>query len=336
MPENPSTTNILMREAERTEEEGMTKKERMEEGLSRIHKNALILMQEFDRIARKYRIRYWMEGGTLIGAVRHKGPIPWDDDIDYMIPREDYELLRRVLPDELGEDFVFIEPKDYPAGTFFDFIPRLVFLPSRIQNPNKETRYYGEILNHLVIDFFIVDDAVPGFFRHKMQTLLLKIVYGLPMGRRYHLDYKSYGFLKGSAVLLLSKIGKLIPRNRILQWYEKISRYGEAERFHKERKNSREVIFSNYLYPVLGRRFPSRWFKRRVRIPYDCLKLPAPVEYDAFLRSIYGDYMQLPPEENQKPEHANPWEFTIDEEKSEYYLSRLPGRKRRTCRNSEK
>ena len=65
----------------------------------------LELLQEFDRICKKHRIRYFGTGGTLLGAIRHKGYIPWDDDIDVSMPKEEYEKFCNVAPQEVREPF---------------------------------------------------------------------------------------------------------------------------------------------------------------------------------------------------------------------------------------
>ena len=90
-----------------------------------IQKRMLDIMLEIDRICKKYSLRYLLDGGTLLGAVRHKGFIPWDDDADVMMPRDDYERFVEVSEKEMRSPFVFQcldNTKEYPYnfGKVFD------------------------------------------------------------------------------------------------------------------------------------------------------------------------------------------------------------------------
>ena len=69
----------------------------------------LAILVEVDKICRKHNITYWLDYGTLLGAVRHKGFIPWDDDVDICVMRKDYDKLRKYLQQELPEQFVFTD-----------------------------------------------------------------------------------------------------------------------------------------------------------------------------------------------------------------------------------
>lgn len=70
----------------------------------------LEMLLELDRICKKYNIKYWLEGGTLLGAIRHNGFIPWDDDIDVSMFREDYKLLKSVIKEELSDKYFYQTP----------------------------------------------------------------------------------------------------------------------------------------------------------------------------------------------------------------------------------
>jgi phosphorylcholine metabolism protein LicD len=74
------------------------------------------MLREFDRICRKYDLKYWSIGGTLIGAIRHKGWIPWDGDIDVGMLEEDYNKLQKIIQKELPNDIEFSEPTDKPCS----------------------------------------------------------------------------------------------------------------------------------------------------------------------------------------------------------------------------
>ncbi|MFR5941210.1 MAG: phosphorylcholine transferase LicD [Parabacteroides merdae] len=72
----------------------------------------LEILKIFDRICRKHNLRYWIDGGTLLGAVRHKGFIPWDDDLDVAMPSEDYKKLDQIIQSELPDHLFWQTPKN--------------------------------------------------------------------------------------------------------------------------------------------------------------------------------------------------------------------------------
>ena len=126
--------------------------------LTAVHQANLKMLKEIDRICRKYEIQYMLDAGTLLGAVRHKGFIPWDDDADVVFTRENYEQFARVVRKELPEGMEFLEPRQLGDGeAFYDFTPRLLYLNSQTHEDEEEMRFYGGKLNHLWVDLFIQD-----------------------------------------------------------------------------------------------------------------------------------------------------------------------------------
>ena len=79
----------------------------------------LKLLRELDRICTKYDIPYWLDGGTLLGAIRHGGFIPWDDDIDLMMPRDDYDKFIDLFEEELGEKYYLSTPRSKNGALSF-------------------------------------------------------------------------------------------------------------------------------------------------------------------------------------------------------------------------
>ena len=149
--------------------------------MSGVHSANLKILKEVDRICRKYKIRYGLDAGTLIGAVRHHGFIPWDDDADVYFTRSQYEAFCKVAPRELPEGMELLEPDKLRGGkAFYDFTPRIIYHNSRRHGDTPEMAYYEGRLGH-----------------------------------RYHLDFKKYSLPHKIFVGGLAAVGRLIPMRAI-------------------------------------------------------------------------------------------------------------------------
>ena len=273
----------------------------MNEVMDQIHAAHIVIIKEIERICKKHNIRYFIESGTLLGAIRHKSAIPWDDDADTAMLRSDFEKFRRVDRDELQEGFAYIEPKDLGNNAIFDFVPRVVMLNSQVHKDSEEERFYGDGMNnHIVVDIFIIDDMHDNDFIHKLTHAALVAVYGMAMGHRYRLDMEKYHGASKIIVQLLSTIGKLFSAETILKWHDKLAVSGR----NKNKKKHR-CYYSNFLIQDIKLVYDKRWFAKDTQVPLDGQWFPAPKEWDLVLKTIYGDYMQLPPEEERVISHCD-------------------------------
>jgi lipopolysaccharide cholinephosphotransferase len=262
------------------------------------------LLVEVDRICRAHGLTYFMDSGTLLGAVRHQGSIPWDDDIDISMFRDDYERFAHIAPEVLRPGFTFVTPQDYGESAFYDFIPHIALGRSRIRpDDDDEMRYYRGHLNHILLDIFIIDEAAPTDRQRKGQIRNLKMIYGLGWGRRYHIDYSVYSAVQRPAVGLLSRLGRSWPQCELDRRYLK-----ESTRY--QGRGSGSVFMSNTVLSSLDCIFERDWFSQTVLLPYEGFEFSAPVGYREVLTEYYGDYLQLPPEEERRPLHfdaGNPY-----------------------------
>ena len=98
------------------------------------------ILREFDSICRKEGIQYSLAYGTMLGAVRHKGFIPWDDDIDVFMWKDEYIKLKKCISNSLSENYKFVEPSDMNPY-FFDLVPRVVDTRYHWQRRRKATKH---------------------------------------------------------------------------------------------------------------------------------------------------------------------------------------------------
>lgn len=242
------------------------------------------IFQEFDRICRKYDIHYTMEGGTLLGAVKYGGFVPWDDDIDVVMKRSEYERFLAIAPGELGEKF-FLQS--------YNNVPEFPLNYAKLclnGTENYNYNYYRiKTMHHGVfMDIFPLDEVKPDRLKkHCSQVGVLtgarvtKLKIHKPSGIRKLI----YGTL---AMLPMKTLIKMIDR-RCKKYNGKNTGY-----FY-------EVCNSNKKFAPM----PREIYDETVRIPFRDGEYEASAHYDRFLQSRFGEnYMQeLPSEAARNPSH---------------------------------
>lgn len=273
--------------------------EREYSDLTRVHEANLKLLKEIDRICRKYRIQYMLDAGTLLGAVRHKGFIPWDDDADVVFTRPNYEKFLKVAERELPKGMTLLRPQDIRGGrVFYDFTTRILYDNSRVHEDNAQMRFYEGKLNHLWVDLFVLDRLPEGKFGAFFAKFLQKVVYGMAIGHRDQIDFSKYSLADKVRVGVLSTVGKLIPMPFLIKLQTVL-----AAKDWKKKTDKR--YYSNYQPDYLYVTLDADWCEETVDLEFEDTVLMAPKGYDHVLTWIYGDYMKLPPREKQVPAHSS-------------------------------
>lgn len=270
-----------------------------EEKLKKAQEASLKLLLEVDRICRKHEIHYMLDSGTLLGAVRHQGFIPWDDDADLAMTRENFEAFRKAAAEELPDTMQLIMPWEYQKGmAFYDFVPRVIYLPSRRHPDNEEAEFYEGKLNHLWVDIFILDTLTEDPSRARAVRFRQKCLYGLSMPRRYHVDFSKYSFLDKARVGFLGSLAMWFSMPGLFLRQERLSvKYNKTQ--------SSRLYYSNYQPDFIDVTIRKDWIEPLKELPFEGHMLPVPNDYDQVLKAVYGDYMQLPPEEKRVPSHSD-------------------------------
>ncbi|MDO4488569.1 MAG: LicD family protein [Eubacteriales bacterium] len=265
----------------------------------------LLILEEIDRLCRLHGITYLLDSGTLIGAVRHEGFIPWDDDVDIAFTRENWERFK-AFSHELKSGFSLLLPEDFAGGTrFFDFTPRVIFDKSirsmggglGFYKGEEAANYYEGRLNHLWVDIFILDNDPDSALLGKIARLKLKALYGMAMHYRFELDMDKYKGMEKLFVMTLSLMGRLVSMPRIFKMYEKTSVW-----FNKNK--TKKLYYSNYQPDWLHCSVEREWSESAIERSFEGKRFMCPKDSESVLTMLYGDYMKLPPEEKRVPTHS--------------------------------
>lgn len=260
--------------------------------LVEIHNVQIEILQKIHDFCKERGLRYSLGGGTLLGAVRHQGYIPWDDDIDIMVPRPDYN----ILINEFQVDNGGITVQDYHTDERFPLIWARFF-------DNRTKLVSTNSVGGVFVDVFPIDglptpDKILDY-RKKMLAYKVK----LRRTTRLHSD----------ALHELRKVSKL--HSNIIYYYLKYSVskviYPKRQMVIKEIDNFFNTYFfdtSNYAGAIVGTYGEKEYmeaevFKSYTELPFEGRMFMCIENYDAYLKKHYGDYMQLPPKEKQVTHH---------------------------------
>lgn len=252
------------------------------EELDNLQHRLVEMLCAFDKVISEHDLQFFLVGGSALGAYRHQGFIPWDDDVDIAMMRSDFEKMERVMAERgnrLG-DFVYAPVEqhiipDAPLGYLYD-------------TTHCEHGYE----NTAKIDIHPIDGVPRGRFLRKIQKVA-SLVYYLS---EYRLPVKN----KGKTIRTISKVILAVTPNRLFDWYMKVCKRIMTAWDDRTSEDicslfgvagyEREVMPRNYLMPLQC-------------VPFEGEKFWIPGDIDPYLKRLYGDYMTLPPEEERFPRH---------------------------------
>lgn len=272
----------------------------MVKGIKDVQKINRKILDEIDRVCKKYNICYYLDCGALLGAVRHGSFIPWDDDVDISFTRDNYEKFIKATEIEWRQsDFILHKPENFLNDRWLDYNIRVVYKKGQADINTYEKvgkRAAKNIWGKPALDIFILDNASDNAFKHKMQCLFLTLYYGLAMGHRKFIDFSEYSLFPKVVVWFLSRIGQHLNRNWIIQKYNYHSQY------YKGCLGS-YYFYSNFPPKDMTKRRKKEWYQNGTTVSIDGISYRAPLDYDMVLKTTYGNYMKLPPEHERIAQH---------------------------------
>ena len=252
--------------------------------LSRLWQTEQDILDEIHSVCVQNGIRYSLAFGTLIGAIRHQGFIPWDDDIDIMMPREEYERFVRVWEQSEHDDFLLQR---------YDTTPDIPNNFSKVRKNHTafiQTEQEKHVLYHkgVFVDIFPFDAVAGGWLSRKLQLAACSVSL---------LYSRGYCSGKGGLSGFVERALLLAPKSK----YRALQLRMEKSAFRwKDHSNG---WFSACTYNACRIVFPADLFDEIIEISFNGKKYYAVKNADTFLRIQYGDYMQLPPEEERVLKH---------------------------------
>lgn len=251
------------------------------------------ILKEFKRVCEKYNISYILSSGTLLGAIRHKGFIPWDDDIDVDMTRENYELFLKHA-DELSDDYYI---QNWNNDNEFGLPFSKIRAKGTICRENKCKNMKN---NGIYIDIFPCD----------------KFNYSID-NRKYFKTLNNLRF----AILLKSTVYEIFQGSKIQRFFKRLtynimyftliiqSREKLIDKYEELVRNNQKQLDGYKYFENGGANKIGVWILERehfddtISVPFENDYFNVPKDYDLCLKSTYGDYMKLPPEDKRRNRH---------------------------------
>jgi lipopolysaccharide cholinephosphotransferase len=256
--------------------------------LQEIKQIELDILKVFHSFCVENNIRYFISHGTLLGALRYKGFIPWDDDLDVLVPREDYDRLMTIFQESKRYRLLSYERNKayrFPYAKLCDMTTRKV-----------EEGYDNGVEMGLDIDVFPLDNWDDDLEKARLEGKRQKrnrFCLGLTKLEKPDSINPAKRFVKGIVMALCKFRGSAYYVETIIQGANK-----------PEQKSSRYM--GSKAWNVYGERdiLPAEVFAEAIELEFEGEKFFAPVGYDTFLTSLYGDYLPEPPVEKRKTHHS--------------------------------
>jgi lipopolysaccharide cholinephosphotransferase len=246
-----------------------------------LRKAQLYIANEIKRICDLHQIKYFLDCGSMLGAIRHQGFIPWDDDMDIGMLKSEYNRFLEIAPSELGDDFFLDNYQTNPDNA-------LVFSKVRL----KGTKYieakgcehskHNEVFVDIFPYYFISDNER----ERKWEAVIMAGLSQAILSKSGHRIWKGEPFTKRLKCIPTDLIGACCSKKKMHEWINKL--------YYKHTETARVCIHAGSCYSYWF--FPRTVFSEYINIQFEGNTFKIPKQYDTYLSTVYGNYMEIPPE----------------------------------------
>ena len=244
------------------------------------HQKLLLeMLSDFDAVCAKHNIQYQLFAGTALGAVRHQGFIPWDDDVDVILLRSEYERFFHEAADDFDSEVYYVQQEH---STHWP----MQFSKLRRNNTTCIEKYHPKdplVHQGVYIDIFPCDNLSKRPVIQKLQFAASKVVIAKALyARGYETD--------SVAKKIFMQLCRIIPREK-------------AERLCMQTEDGETKMLHTFL--AAGKQYgknvlPRKWLENSIVVPFENGMFPISAYYDELLTKLYGDWHQIPPEDERK------------------------------------
>ena len=244
----------------------------------------LKILLEIKRVCETNNIKYFLIGGTLLGAVRHNGFIPWDDDIDIGMMRDEYKRFLEVFPLSKGDEYT-LETTETDSGHAY------LYGKVRLSGTTFQEERNKNVLENqgIWVDVFPFDNIPNSRVKQSLHKLIFSFFEVSTLRKYKYYDGKPKTVKGNIFNYICICLSKFAGRDSLLSNREKI--------IQKYNSESTEYII-NWPFKAAKREY----FNELTELPFETVLFPVPKMYHEYLTSFYGDYMRIPPE-NERPKH---------------------------------
>ena len=242
-------------------------------GTLAIQRELLVLLKTVHNFCRSNGIHYSLAYGSLLGAVRHKGFIPWDDDLDIIVDRDNYQKILNAI--SITQELVIDRS---PSSLWIDRLRRKTSVNKGQYSPT--------------CDIFVLDDIPQNFFLERMKLYIIYMMQGM---MKLELNVKKGSFLMKVCSIVTFVLGLPLSSELKKKWYISVSQWFNGK---GKKKRCYNASFAD-IHCV----FPENVLNKVQLVPFEDTEAFVMTEYDSFLKSRYGDYMTPPPRLEQIPKH---------------------------------
>lgn len=259
----------------------------------------LLIAKEIKRVCEKNNIRFFMVAGTQLGATRHQGFIPWDDDMDVGMVRTEYEKFTEACKNDLGENFFFQtwdSDHEYPFS-----YGKVLLRNTRVKEIFSEE---SQAQKGIFVDVFPFDNAPNSREEQEKQAkrifvlrraMWLKKGYGKNIKKQSAKQHIKFTISR----LVFAFVPYSILKNNLTKCLKQYN------------SNNSQYLFMDSPYTYRKSLMKCDWIENLTEYEFDGIQMPGVADFNAYLGTLYGDYMKLPPVENRQAHEISEVDFGI-------------------------